>query len=82
MPKVGVGGGDDAKLAAQGVDVGSSRGGGGLHEDGGVVGRLKVCLGEDSLGGAMSQQAVGTKEDKLLAVLGGYVDVVEDHQDR
>ena len=52
VPKVGGGGGDGAKLAAQGVYVGSSRGGGGLHEDGGVVGRLKVCLGEDSLGGA------------------------------
>ena len=40
-------------LATLGVDVGSAGGGGGLHEDGGVVGRLEVRGGEDRLGRAV-----------------------------
>lgn len=44
-----------------------------------MVGRLEVRRGEDHLGGAVCEQAVGAKEDELLAVFGGYVDVVEDH---
>ena len=64
---------------ALGVDVGPTGGGGGLHEDAGVVGRLEVCSGENHLGGAVRQQTFGTEEDQLFAVFGGYVDVVEDH---
>ena len=70
---------ESGSLATLGVDVGSAGGGGGLHEDGGVVGRLEVRSGEDRLGRAVREQTVGTKEDEFLALFGGYVDVVEDH---